>query len=54
MCKVDVPASWKDAVDDSQPKVATGNRPELVDYVNNVVFPVNAFHGKRSACFRFR
>ncbi len=44
--KVDVPASWKDAVDDSQPKVATGNRPELVDYVNNVVFPVNSFHGK--------
>ena len=28
--KVDVPASWKDAVDDSQKKVATGNRPELV------------------------
>ena len=44
--KVDVPASWKDAVDDSQKKVATGNRPELVDYVNNVVFPVNSFHGK--------
>ena len=44
--KVDVPASWKDAVDDSQPKVATGNRPELVDYVNNVVYPVNSFHGK--------
>ena len=33
-------------MDDSQPKVATGNRPELVDYVNNVVFPVNSFHGK--------
>ena len=44
--KVDVPASWKDAVDDSQPKVANGNRPELVDYVNNVVYPVNSFHGK--------
>ena len=44
--KVEVPASWKDAVDDSKAKVATGNRPELVDYVNNVVFPVNSFHGK--------
>ena len=44
--KVDVPVSWKDAVDDSQKKVATGNRPELVDYVNNVVYPVNSFHGK--------
>ncbi len=44
--KVDVPASWKDAVDDSQKKVATGSRQDLVDYVNNVVFPVNTFHGK--------
>ena len=44
--KVDVPASWKDAVDDSQKKVATGKRQDLVDYVNNVVFPVNSFHGK--------
>ena len=44
--KVDVPAAWKDAVDDSQKKVATGSRQDLVDYVNNVVFPVNTFHGK--------
>ena len=44
--KVEVPASWKDAVDDSQPMVATGSRKDLVDYVNNVVFPVNTFHGK--------
>ncbi len=44
--KIDVPASWKDAVDDSMKHVATGDRPELVDYVNNVVIPVNTFHGK--------
>ena len=44
--KVDVPAAWKDAVNDSQKKVATGTRQDLVDYVNNVVFPVNTFHGK--------
>ncbi|WP_322173382.1 pyruvate:ferredoxin (flavodoxin) oxidoreductase [Acutalibacter caecimuris] len=44
--KVDVPAAWKDAVDDSVKKVATGSRQDLVDYVNNVVFPVNSFHGK--------
>jgi hypothetical protein len=37
--KIDVPASWKDAVDDSTKHVATGDRPELVDYVNNVVYP---------------
>ncbi len=44
--KVDVPATWKEAVDDSKKKVATGSRQDLVDYVNNVVFPVNSFHGK--------
>ncbi len=44
--KVNVPESWKDAVDDSKPKVATGTRQDLVDYVNSVVYPVNSFHGK--------
>ena len=44
--KVDVPAAWKDAKDDSVAAVATGPRKELVDYVNNVVIPVNTFHGK--------
>ena len=27
--KIDVPASWKDAADDSVKHVATGDRPEL-------------------------
>ena len=44
--KVDVPQSWKNAEDDSQKEAATGNRADLVDYVNNVVIPVNTFHGK--------
>ena len=44
--KVEVPESWKNAADDSKPHVATGPRQDLVDYVNNVVFPVNSFHGK--------
>lgn len=44
--KVEVPESWKAATDDSVTEVATGSRPELVDYVNNVVIPVNTFHGK--------
>ncbi len=44
--KVNVPESWKNAVDDTKPHVATGDRQELVDYVNNVVYPVNSFHGK--------
>ena len=44
--KVEVPASWKDAEDDSVKHVATGDREDLVEYVNNVVIPVNTFHGK--------
>ncbi len=44
--KVEVPAAWKNAADDSNKKVAIGDRQELVDYVNNVVYPVNSFHGK--------
>ena len=44
--KVEVPASWKDACDDSAKRVATGDRPDLVEYVNEVVIPVNTFHGK--------
>ncbi len=44
--KVEVPASWKDATNDYAHPVATGTRQDLVDYVNNVVTPVNSFHGK--------
>lgn len=44
--KVEVPESWKSAVDDSKHNPATGDRADLVDYVNNVVIPVNTFHGK--------
>ncbi len=43
--KVDVPASWKDAADDTVAHVATGSRKELVDYVNNIQNPVNAQRG---------
>ncbi|MFI3206993.1 MAG: pyruvate:ferredoxin (flavodoxin) oxidoreductase, partial [Clostridia bacterium] len=44
--KIDVPESWKTADNDSVSPVATGSRADLVDYVNNVVYPVNAFKGK--------
>ncbi len=44
--KVEVPAEWKNAVDDSAKRVATGDRADLVEYVNEVVIPVNTFHGK--------
>ena len=44
--KVEVPAEWKNAVDDREKRVATGDRADLVEYVNEVVIPVNTFHGK--------
>ncbi|MBC8533376.1 pyruvate:ferredoxin (flavodoxin) oxidoreductase [Yeguia hominis] len=44
--KVDVPASWKDCTDDDVVVKATGDRQDVVDYVNNVLNPVNSFKGK--------
>ncbi len=43
--KVEVPADWKNATGNSEVKVATGNRKDLVDYVNNIQTPVNAQKG---------
>ena len=43
--KVEVPASWKNAADDSEVIAATGSRPELVNFVNKILHPVNAQHG---------
>ncbi|MBE6752936.1 MAG: pyruvate:ferredoxin (flavodoxin) oxidoreductase [Ruminococcaceae bacterium] len=43
--KVDVPADWANAADDTAQVLATGDRPELVDFVNNILTPVNAQRG---------
>ncbi len=43
--KIDVPASWKDATDVELTPKATGNNPELVDYINNILMPVAAQKG---------
>ncbi len=43
--KVDVPASWKDCELEAPKAPATGNRKELVDFVNNIVEPVGAMKG---------
>ena len=45
--EVKVPESWKNAVDDEEAKVFEGDRPELVDYVKNVLDPVNSFRGSK-------
>ena len=45
--KIDVPASWKDAKDESFAQVATGDRKDVVDFVNNIQIPVNAQEGNK-------
>jgi pyruvate-ferredoxin/flavodoxin oxidoreductase len=43
--KIDVPESWKNAVDDSTVPQVTGEDKELVEYVNKVLIPVNRHKG---------
>ncbi len=43
--KVDVPAAWANAEGTLPVQVATGDRKDLVDYVNNILIPVNAQRG---------
>ena len=42
---VEVPAAWANAGESAPAAAATGTRPELVDYVNNVVLPVAGMKG---------
>ncbi len=43
--KVDVPAAWADCADDSAVELVSGDRADLVDFVNDVVNPTNAMKG---------
>ena len=43
--KVDVPAEWANAGETPAPAPVTGDRAELVDFVNKVVKPVNRMNG---------
>ena len=45
--EVAVPASWRTAIDDAVVVKATGDRKDLVDYVNNILNPVNAYRGNK-------
>ncbi len=45
--KVEVPASWASCTDDSEKVVVTEGRPEVVEYVNNILNPVNAYKGNQ-------
>ncbi len=43
--EVKVPESWKNAGKDEAKAAATGDRKDLVDYINNILEPVNAQKG---------
>ncbi len=43
--KVDVPADWANCADDAAAELVTGERADLVDFVNGVVNPTNAMKG---------
>ncbi|MBQ3154809.1 MAG: pyruvate:ferredoxin (flavodoxin) oxidoreductase, partial [Clostridia bacterium] len=43
--EVNVPASWKELCADKKEEAATGTRKDLVDFVNNVVLPVDRMDG---------
>ncbi len=43
--KIDVPQSWKTAKSDGTEAKAEGTRPELVKFVNEIVFPVAKMQG---------
>ena len=43
--KIDVPESWKDAVDEEKEIVIPTNRPEMKDFVKNILHPIAHLHG---------
>ena len=45
LVKIDVPESWKNASNDTVEEKATGTRPELVKFVNEVLVPVSKMQG---------
>ncbi|MCI8443305.1 MAG: pyruvate:ferredoxin (flavodoxin) oxidoreductase [Provencibacterium sp.] len=52
--KVEVPASWKNATDDTQKHAATGERRDVVDFVNNILIPETAQHGNELPVSAFK
>lgn len=45
--EVKIPEAWKTASDDKAPHAATGNRADLVKFVNEIEIPVNKQQGDR-------
>jgi pyruvate-ferredoxin/flavodoxin oxidoreductase len=47
LVKVDVPASWADAADTDLSTTVSGERKDVVEYVNNIQNAVNAYEGNK-------
>ncbi len=45
--EINVPAEWKTAVDNTEAHKVTGDRQNLVDFVNNIMIPTNAQQGDK-------
>ena len=52
--KIDVPAAWADLKDNSVEQAVTGNRPELVKFVKDIMHPINAQHGDKLPVSAFK
>ena len=54
MHKVEVPESWKNAPDEDLTTKATGDRQDVVDFVNNIQKPINAHNGQNLPVSAFK
>lgn len=52
--EIKVPESWKTAGDESFAKTATGDRKDVVDFVNNIQIPINAQEGNKLPVSAFK
>ncbi|SDB27811.1 pyruvate:ferredoxin (flavodoxin) oxidoreductase [Eubacterium oxidoreducens] len=52
--EVQVPESWKNATDEDFSSKATEGRKEVVDFVNNILIPINAQEGKNLPVSTFK
>ena len=54
LVKIDVPASWASLKDDDAAARVSGDRPELVKFVENILIPVNAQKGDQLPVSAFK
>ena len=51
--KIDVPESWKNAADEEKELVIPTNRPEMKDFVKNILHPIDHLHGDNLPVSKF-